>query len=750
MNPQSLNTKLLLLLAFVCGGVQPLRAQADADAEFVARMKERAPSLAKILRAEKAGEGLQALVLSLPEGSSKAALTAEDKTVIDAENQDRKALFTSIAANTGVASSRLAALRAEQIRAILKKQHTAWFQEPDARQSEGFHWVSPSKHGPSGEDERGSFVWTKPGAAIYSTPGSSTSVDDNVPGFSSYYVLRTEAAADGKWFNVGLLPPIGSTTDPKNLGWMHERDVLPQPHRLVVSFANDANRDKMAIFSKKEDLVALTRKPADQRAAEYDRLWKEARQKERPSDFPLVAVEPDVAPEIFKTFYVMPVLKAEPTMIDTEPATIVNLASATLKSSGAVKMETFDMDVVFVIDTTGSMQPFIDEVVAMCQRMANSITDSKARFRFGCWGYQDIETKPGIQYLTRNFTKSLLPLDQFTKEIGQVKANVPTEDEYAEAVLDGVVDAVSKTNWSGANAARLIVLVGDAPPLPRSFRGSFDGRENMDLSGVRQTADEQRVSIIAINIQDPKHKSDKENPHATAAREFSKLSTNRGSAGNASFFPVPGDGVAAFGGSVGSLIKAIVFRIREQVGESAQLPQISKEDLEKVDFMLKPLVRDVLSRRQNEQAPSFQTGWALSKGFKKTNRPVFEVCLFATHAELDTCVSNLQRLIEVGKSGKLDNKELYEDVQRLVRRIFYPGVDDITADLPYRSTLLETPFEELIKKDSYEWKEFWSIVDAKVNGLREKLAQPKSIFGPTYRNAPKDEWVTAISKDGIP
>jgi serine/threonine-protein kinase PpkA len=733
---------LLLLIGFaVFSGL----AKLPEDSELVSRMRARTPKLAKLLLEGEVGEGLTGFLLPVSDGSSTVTLSEEDKSLVDAENSDRNALYGLLAKSNEVPASQIATTWAEQIRAILSRELTAWYQEPDGRDPKGFRWMRPGVSG----DKKGSFVWTKPKARILKEPSASAeSVNDNVPGFSSYLVTKTEAVSNETWYQVAISGPAGTPGQPQVLGWMKETEVLPQPHRLVASFANDANRDKLVIFRQRENVISMAGLPAEKRATEYDQLWDESQSvlvggKTPRGDFPVVAIEPDVSPEIFKTFYVMPVLQADPMMIDKTPARVVKLACATMQSSGPVKTEAVDVDVVFIVDTTGSMQPFINQVVGLCRQMAQSLQDGKTRYRFGCWGYQDSTKKKGIQYLTKNFTPTLLPVAQFTDNLSEVKANIPTEDEYEEALLDGVLDAVTKTNWR-PNAGRLAILVGDAPPLERTFQGDFEGNgKGLDLKGVRLVADTQRVNIFAINIQDPGYKS----YHKKAERTYSALSTNRG-ATSAAFYPVAGGSAEAFGQVAGTLINTAIAILRMQAGEQIAMPQVTKEYLEKVDFLLKPLVRDIASKKQDKQAPSFEIGWALNRGFKKTNSPIFEVCVVATRAELDSCVKNLTPLMESGQNGTFSSKERYENVQKLILQVFYPNLTSTKDQLPYDSKILKTSFEELQQKSPQELTEFWDLVEAKVNGMREK--QSENCWAPIHENATPDEEVTAIPLDGIP
>lgn len=728
-----------------------LAAQEPGDEPLLAHIRDRAPQLASIFFQGKAGEGLEGFVLPLPPGKARAALSDEDRVTIDAENADRFALFTAVGQGADAAPAQIAEIRAKQIRGLLNTAPGVWYQVPDGTQPEGYRWAGGLEVG---------YVWTKPGAALFSSPSATSGrVDDNVPSFSSYAISEAKDATDGKWYHVGTRPPGAAASKIRDLGWIPEKDVLPQPHRMVLSFRNDADRDKLLVFRRKQDALAIAGLAAPARAAECDRLLLEARRFTQegtalPPDFPLLAIEPEATPEILRQLYVMPVLKADSTikdlatgktkdlMIDDVPSRIVQLASATAASDSQKDDGRRDLDVVFVIDATGTMQPFIDKVVDMCREMTASLQDGKTNYRFGCWGYQDSEQKKGIQYLTKNFTPQLLPVGEFAKTLGQVKANQRTDDEYPEAVLDGLTDAIQKTSWN-PTAGRLIVLIGDAPPLPRSFRSGHDSRENLDRAGVRHLADSQRVSIVSINIQDPTFK----NYHDSATTEFTALAVNRGASEAPALFSIAGGDAETFAQKSSSVIKGVIALFKRSNGEATPPPIMEAADRNKAQLLVNGLVRDLTSRAQNQPAPAFQTGWALSAGLK-TKKPIFDVCVLVTRAELESCVALLEKLVEPGRRGNLSSKEHYTKMQKHASVIFFPDRNGAASQLPYRSAILQTSYEVLKDMGPDEIKRFYDVADAHVNLMRAKLQE--DCWKPTHQNAQPDQYVTPFPLDQIP
>jgi uncharacterized protein YegL len=119
-----------------------------------------------------------------------------------------------------------------------------------------------------------------------------------------------------------------------------------------------------------------------------------------------------------------------------------------------------NLDVVFLLDTTGSMASEIREVKERVVQLSRTLEDSRKgeTVRFGVVAYRD----RGDAYLTR-----LSPLsgdvEQSERFLGLLMAD--GGGDGPEDVLSGLRDALSKMKWTmGKATERQIFLVGDAPP----------------------------------------------------------------------------------------------------------------------------------------------------------------------------------------------------------------------------------------------------------------------------------------------
>ncbi|MGA1790873.1 MAG: vWA domain-containing protein [bacterium] len=150
------------------------------------------------------------------------------------------------------------------------------------------------------------------------------------------------------------------------------------------------------------------------------------------------------------------------------------------------------MDLMFVMDTTGSMRDEHQYLTAEFRDIIQSVQESypEVAMRFGLVVYRDI----GDIYVVRDFdfTDSLTMM-QDTLEDQVASAG----GDYPEAMEQALGQAMS-AQWQGGNTARLLFLVADAPPHDENLTAAFNEAKaardmgihihSLAASGVADTA----------------------------------------------------------------------------------------------------------------------------------------------------------------------------------------------------------------------------------------------------------------------
>jgi hypothetical protein len=126
------------------------------------------------------------------------------------------------------------------------------------------------------------------------------------------------------------------------------------------------------------------------------------------------------------------------------------------------------VDVVFAVDTTGSMGGLIEGAKRTVWSIATHIrqTDQDADVRIGLIAYRDL----GDDYVTRDFGLTG-DLDSVFTELASFRA--AGGGDTPEDVDAALFDALHKMQWRG-DAKKLVFLVGDAPPASRGDVPRFD------------------------------------------------------------------------------------------------------------------------------------------------------------------------------------------------------------------------------------------------------------------------------------
>lgn len=118
------------------------------------------------------------------------------------------------------------------------------------------------------------------------------------------------------------------------------------------------------------------------------------------------------------------------------------------------------LDLMFCVDLTGSMQPFIRQAQAHMVSILRSLTSvSRANLRVGVCGYRDFSEHEAT---TQSFPLSA-DLQETQAVLRGLQAYSPADNQdAAEAVFSGLIECL-EMDWR-EHAYRVIILVGDAPP----------------------------------------------------------------------------------------------------------------------------------------------------------------------------------------------------------------------------------------------------------------------------------------------
>jgi len=138
------------------------------------------------------------------------------------------------------------------------------------------------------------------------------------------------------------------------------------------------------------------------------------------------------------------------------------------------------IDVVFVLDTTGSMSGLIEGAKQKIWSVASAMADGSPtpEIRIGLVGYRD----RGDDYVTRTYDLS----EDIDAVYGQLQAfSAGGGGDTPESVNQALHDAVTRLSWSQSDDVyKVLFLVGDAPPH-MDYRSDVKYGESVDLARAK-------------------------------------------------------------------------------------------------------------------------------------------------------------------------------------------------------------------------------------------------------------------------
>nr|VFK38906.1 MAG: von Willebrand factor type A domain-containing protein [Candidatus Kentron sp. SD]VFK43192.1 MAG: von Willebrand factor type A domain-containing protein [Candidatus Kentron sp. SD] len=395
---------------------------------------------------------------------------SDARTLANLENQDRRALYLLMSKDLRKALEDIGRERAiknqDRYRAGVQREiqladnRVTWWDgyPPDPRQNDV------------------SRILTLSNARIHRKPDSASSVArDNLRQYESFGVIGTEQDANGEtWFEItGEYVPKNKppSWSPALLGWIARSDVIPWRRALAVQFAPMINRKPSVFFEQESSLLDMIDAPS----AERSRRLREIRDRLESGQSPgsgAIALEPSLNTNQ-EDLILHPVLDfygsstGQKVRIDGRPVRLLKVAAPTRSGASRGLRGNTAVDILFVMDTTHSMKPYLAQVVEATKTFARQ--SGRADIRFGFIAYQDKDTR--FDYQVKSFTDRVQLIDRFVDTLARVEARrKPVRgDDIPESVLDGLNLAVGSNQWR-SGSVRIIFLVGDAPGREDSIK----------------------------------------------------------------------------------------------------------------------------------------------------------------------------------------------------------------------------------------------------------------------------------------
>ena len=501
-------------------------------------------------------------------------------------------------------------------------------------------------------------VIVAPGAALVTDPArpSETRV---VPPFSSFYVYDRREDGSRRWVQVGTDSNGGID------GWVDGDQVFDWNQTLTVAFRDPAKQGRVLLFGDRDSLKKIV---DENDAAGYRKLRSRVADGDV-AGTPVVAVQPDYNVDIRRNFYLVPILDHEDVLVGGQQSRLLRVASVPLQDSALI-VETYRTGIVFVIDSTISMKPYIDATRAVMERVYRSIDSEKLgnRVSYGLVEYRDnTEAVPGLGFVTRTAADLGGTGEEFLSKIRDVKPATVSSQGFNEDTYAGVQEALRAVDWSDYYA-RFIVVITDAGPRDAGDPLSATG---LDAGALQRLAADKDVAVGVFHLKTPASRDN----HSYAEGEYRRLSTVPGV--GEFYYPVQAGDVGEFESALSTLTDVLSAHVRAAAagqppalaGKAAAPESGLNAFQETVDRLGYGLRMRYLQERAGEGVPSLFNAWLIDRDFDTPEDRALDVRVLLTRDQLSDLHEVLRQDLITAEEGTLAPDDFLDELKSLAASV---------------------------------------------------------------------------------
>jgi hypothetical protein len=414
------------------------------------------------------------------------------------------------------------------------------------------------------------------------------------------------------------------------------------------------------------------------------------------------------------------------------------------------KPKVMGYDIVFAVDSTGSMGKYFAPTMKVLQSFAKHIQglvqsgEVKMPLRIGLLFYRDRLRRPEActaehYYLNKWENRLTENIQKVIQTLGKAKEATCSSEDHPEAVLDGLHRILQDTQWRD-NYFRVIVLVGDDAPhsidspknpmrlaAPQIIKEA--GKKQIRFLSFKLGSNEQTFKDLALQAKERKNKGRYANIPKNNLQQF-----------EADLLQV----MIREWGLLRAANKAMV--------EGTQVlddPNVRRQyDLTGLDALI---IKARLPSDQASQVPKFVKGW-IPQDIQ--NQLAVSEFIFMEKLHLSLLINTLESIAASAETASLEGAEAFIEQVKLAlaiqakvdsHHLFHSGesLNSILQKaniLPFKTDILSFTAEEVGYWKPRNYKRINMILDEKVTLLREFLQAPvhvRKFGGKTYFYVPR-------------
>jgi serine/threonine-protein kinase PpkA len=612
------------------------------------------------------------------------------------------------------------ALAAVALSGMLSMQ--AWAEQP---------LVQPGKHSVYQR------VVSHPNAQVYERANAKSAVVYTPRTFTSFYVYDRQ----DDMLRVGVSAERAD-------GWLRVSESTEWPQAVTMVFTDQMGRDPVLFFKNHTEVQKACEAPSIR-----DYVSKLSAQvssgQPLPEEFPVLAAAPQGrAGQVARdSFYLLPVLN-----IDSQ-----------FKESGAQLLEVACLDpgnpqgdtqqqqpaagggmstaLAFVIDTTISMGPYIEQAKRMIGEIFDEMQRSPAKdqFAIAVVGFRsNVDARPDTEYTTKIISdfKSIQNREELVALLDGLKEAQASTHAFDEDSFAGVKDAVDQLSW-GNYSSRAMLLLTDAGPL---VAGDPLSKTGMSAEGLADYLRTNQIYLTAVHLKTPAGFND----HPFAENNYRALA--KMSNGRTGYIDIhatdPAEGTRQFE-IVGRTMASTYRQMLESTaaGEMLQKPEMAPEPKKETPEQKAKRLAAItgyamqlqfLGDKQQTAAPSVKRAWiadtdlaALEAQPNEAPVPAVYPAVLLTKTQLSQLRRQLKSIITTAEEAFLQDNANFNFYEQLVSAAAQMSRDptkfstdpnanlakkgvllEVLDGLPYKSRILGMQKDDWVNMSTGEQQEF--------------------------------------------
>ncbi len=561
-------------------------------------------------------------------------------------------------------------------------------------------------------------VIAHPGSKLYAHAGDSAQVVEKwVKPFTVFYVYQ-RASVDGKpWLEVGLSNTEGA------IGWIKGSKASDWNQALTLVFTERTGRQQALFFKNLKALHDVAGTPSPDEQAARLALQFAAIQSgsiSRPAKFPVLAVEPPEEAVSRERFYLMPIFQSLELFEGVKFLEVASIDPGSGQFPEDLELKTA---IVFVIDTTISMKPYIDRTREAVRKIYDAIEKAglSDKVAFGLVVFRSSTKKtPGVEYVAKVLSdlRDGRKREQFELALSQaLEAKISTHS-FNEDAFAGLKTALEKLNWS-PYLSRLAFLISDAGAIRNDDSFSSTGMNEAEIADM---AAAQGVNIFALHLKTPAGK--KLNNHPYAETQYRALTGHSDPMIGDLYVPIeaaqPANGVHGFGRVVEGVAAQMVELVRAtSVGELLTLPEVPtdrpedevQEAVRKAAILGYAMQLEFLGSRAGIKAPKVVKAWVSDMDLARPDTPTFKISVLLTKNQLSDLSQRLKVILDQAQRTKRTGaKDFFQSILAAAAQTLRDPeqfsrkpnqnlgelgfLAEFLVDLPYRSSIMRLTEED--------------------------------------------------------